>query len=272
MREEADNLDKDREITDSARRACRIELAAGLLTEGAYTHAKELLEKAKPEPGDPLHRTWLHKTVMAYRKVAERTEDAAEKQRLREIAKGYLAEAEEAGYRDSETYGIWGGLLKRQIQDQRAGMKEADAQGLFAEMEQKYRLGFELDPDYYTGVNVVMALRWSGRPRDDAFRRDFNEVLTVSGFLARLALNEDPQNFWAAVTLAELTLHEALELGTASIDDAVQQYADAARIGRPGEIESAVFQLEFLRTCGDPDDVIERVLAALEQAGDVRLR
>ena len=80
------------------------------------------------------------------------------------------------------------------------------------------------------------------------------------------------QNFWAAVTLAELTLHEALELGTASIDDAVQQYADAARIGRPGEIESAVFQLEFLRTCGDPDDVIERVLAALEQAGDVRLR
>jgi len=272
MREEAGNLDKDREITDAARDACRIELAASLLTEGAYTDAKELLEKAKPEPGNPLHRTWLHKTVMAYRKVGERTKDAAEKQRLRETAKGYLAEAEQAGYRDSETYGIWGGLLKRQIQDQRAGMKEVDAQGLFAEMEQKYRLGFELDPDYYTGVNVVMALRWSGRPRDDAFRRDFNEVLTVSGFLARLALNEDPQNFWAAVTLAELTLHEALELGTASIDDAVQQYADAARIGRPGEIESAVFQLEFLRTCGDPDDVIERVLAALEQAGDVRLR
>jgi len=266
MREEADNLDKDREITDSARRACRIELGAGLLTEGAYTHAKELLEKAKPEPGDPLHRTWLHKAVMAYRKVAERTDDAAEKQRLREMAKGYLAEAEEAGYRDSETYGIWGGLLKRQIEDQRAGMKEVDAQGLFAEMEQKYRLGFELDPDYYTGVNVVMALRWSGRFRDDAFRRDFNEVLTVSGFLARLALNEDPQNFWAAATLAELTLHEALEVGTASIEDAVQQYADAALTGRPGEIESAVFQLEFLRTCGDPDDVIDRVLKALEQS------
>ena len=250
----------------STRRACRIELGAGLLTEGAYTHAKELLEKAKPEPGDPLHRTWLHKAVMAYRKVAERTDDAAEKQRLREMAKGYLAEAEEAGYRDSETYGIWGGLLKRQIEDQRAGMKEVDAQGLFAEMEQKYRLGFELDPDYYTGVNVVMALRWSGRLRDDAFRRDFNEVLTVSGFLARLALNEDPQNFWAAATLAELTLHEALEVGTASIEDAVQQYADAALTGRPGEIESAVFQLEFLRTCGDPDDVIDRVLKALEQS------
>ena len=74
------------------------------------------------------------------------------------------------------------------------------------------------------------------------------------------------------MTLAELTLHEALELGTASIEEAVRQYADAARPGRPGEIESAVYQLEFLRTCGDPDDVIDRVLAALEQAGGVRLR
>lgn len=118
-----------------------------------------------------------------------------------------------------------------------------------------------------------MALR-GGRPkpRDDAFGRNFNEVLTVSRFLARLALTEDPQNFWAAVTLAELTLHEALEQNPPGpFDDAVRQYADAARIGRPGEIESAAYQLEFLHTCGDPPEVIDRVLAALEQAGDVRL-
>ena len=158
MREEADNLDKDREITDSARRACRIELAAGLLTEGAYTDAKELLEKAKPEPGDPLHRTWLHKTVMAYRKVGERTDDAAEKQRLRETAKGYLAEAEEAGYRDSETYGIWGGLLKRQIQDQRAGMKEVDRAGSFR------RDGAEIP----LGVRTGSRLLHRGECRDGA--------------------------------------------------------------------------------------------------------
>ena len=198
-------------------------MAAALLNEGAYADAMHLLELAKPEPEHPLHRTWLHITVMAYRKVGESTDDAAEKRRLRETAKRYLAEAEEAGYRDSETYGIWGGLFKRQIGDQRAEMEDAVAQSLFAEMGQKYRLGFELDPDYYTGVNVVMALRWSGRPRDERFGRDFNEVLTVSRFLARVALTEDPQNFWAAVTLAELTLHEALELGTASIEEAVRQ-------------------------------------------------
>lgn len=264
MREEAANVAAAQEISDDARRACRIELAAALLNECAYVDAMRLLELAKPEPADPLHRTWLLKTVMACRKVAESTDDAAEQLRLRETAKRYLADAEDAGYRDSETYGIWGGLLKRQIQVQRAGMNEADVQALFADMEKKYRLGFELDPDYYTGVNVVMALRWSGRPRDDAFRSDFNEVLTVSRFLARLALREDQQNFWAAATLAELTLHEAFELGSASVDDAIRQYADAARIGRPGEIESAVFQLEFLRECGDPSNPLDRVLAALQ--------
>lgn len=273
MADEATDLTEAQGITENARRACRIELAAGLLNERAYVDAMHLLEAAKPPPDDPLHRTWLLKSVMAYRKVGENTDDAAEKQRMRETAKRYLAEAEAAGYNDSETYGIWGGLLKRQIEDQRAHMEDAVAQSLFAEMEQKYRSGFELDPDYYTGVNVVMALRWSGRPRDDAFRRDFNEVLTVSRFLARLALTEDDQNFWAAVTLAELTLHEALEQNNpAELDDAVRLYADAARKGRPGEIDSAVYQLEFLRTCGDPDNVINRMLAALQQGGDVRPR
>jgi hypothetical protein len=272
MREEIADLAQAQGITDSARRACRIELAAGLMNEGAYDDAMDLLELAKPEPKDSLHRTWLHKMVMAYRKVAESSNDPALKQRLREAAKRYLAEAEAAGYRDSETYGIWGGLLKREIEDQRTEMEDVVAQSLFAEMAQKYRLGFELDPEYYTGVNVVMALRWSGRPRDDAFARDFNEVLTVSRFFARRALTEDPQDFWAAVTLAELTLHEAFERHTASVDEAVRQYADAARTGRPGEIDSAVYQLNFLRTCGDSSDVIDRALAALEQAGDVRRR
>lgn len=263
MRKEAANLAESDEITDAARRACRIELAAALLNEGANSDAMQLLELAKPEPDDRLHRAWLHKMVMAYRRVAEKSDDPALKQRLREAAKGYLAEAERAGYHDSETYGIWGGLLKRQIEDQRSEMEDVVAQSLFAEMGEKYRRGFLLDPDYYTGVNVVMALRWSGRPRDDAFARDFNEVLTVSRFLARVAQSEDDQDFWAAATLAELTLHEALERRTASVDDAVREYADAARIGRPGEIDSALYQIEFLRTCGDPPDVLDRVRAAL---------
>lgn len=262
----ADDVAAAQGMTEPARRACRIELAAGLMNEADYRHAMTLLELAKTEPNDPLHRTWLHKTVMTYRRVAERTDDPAEKQRLRETAKQFLRDAEEAGYRDSETYGIWGGLLKRQIEDQRGEVDEMVTQSLFAEMAQKYQIGFELDPEYYTGVNVVMALRWSGRPRDELFTREFNEVLTVSRFLARLTIAEDNRNFWAAATLAELTLHEALERGTASEDDAVRQYADAGRIGRPDEIDSAVYQLEFLRACGDPSEVIDRARAALTQA------
>jgi hypothetical protein len=198
-------------IADSTRRALRIELAAGLLQETAYADARDLLDQARPQPGDPMHRTWLHKTVMAYRRLGEQSADPAMQRQYWGIAKMHLAQAEEAGYHDSETYGIWGGLLKRQLQSQRGGMDEAVAQTLFAEMERNYRLGFQLDPDYYTGVNLLMALRWSGRPKDDVFRTESGETLTVSRFLARRALSEDPADFWTMVTLAELTLHEVFE-------------------------------------------------------------
>jgi hypothetical protein len=240
------------------------------MDEEAYADARSLLELAKPTPEDPLHRTWLHHTVMAYRRLGERATVPSAQSEFWDTAKRYLSMAEEAGYRDSETYGIWGGLLKRQLERQRGQMDDATASELFAEMEQRYRLGFDLDPEFYTGVNVVMALRWSGRPRDDSFRRDFNEVLTVSRFLARQALAEDPGDFWAAATLAELALHEALELHTVPLADSVRLYADAGRMGRPDEVGSARFQLEFLRTCGEPPDIIDQLLAALSQASAER--
>jgi len=262
MRAEAAKLAAVGDISDFTRRALWIELASGLLTEGDYGGARELLERAKPAPDDPLHRTWLHKTVMAYRRLGEQSSDPAIQREFWDAAKRYLVEAEQAGHRDSETYGIWGGLIKRQLQLQRADLDDWVAQSLFAEMEQRYRSGFEVDPEYYTGVNLVMALRRSGRPRDAVFQREFTEVLTVSRFLARRALTEDSRNFWAMATVAELTLHEALERG-APTDEAVRQYADAARLGRPDEIGSVRFQLEFLRACGDSPDQIGRILAAL---------
>ena len=85
-----------------------------------------------------------------------------------------------------------------------------------------------------------------------------------------MARKEDPQDFWATVTLAELTLHEALERGADLFDVAVGQYADAGRIGRPDGIKSARFQLEFMRQCGDRGDVIDRALAALPLPVDER--
>lgn len=270
MRAAAAEVETNGEIRPSARRACRIELAAAMLHEQAYADARSLLELARPAPEDPLHRTWLHHTVMAYRRLGERATVPSAQREFWDTAKRYLLMAEDAGYRDSETYGIWGGLLKRQLERQRAEMDDATARVLFAEMEQRYRLGFDLDPEFYTGVNVIMALRWSGRDRDDGFRRDFNEVLTVSRFLARQALTEDPGDFWAAATLAELALHEALEVRTGSVDEAVRLYADAGRMGRPDEVGSARFQLEFLRTCGEPPDIIDQLITTLSQAARER--
>jgi hypothetical protein len=264
MNAEADRLAVRTDITDSTRRALRIELAAGLLDEGAHGDARALLDVAKPSVDDRIHRPWLQKSVMAYRRLAETAHDPHEQERLWDVAKQHLREAVDSGYGDSETYGIWGGLLKRQLELRRQQLSQAVAQSLFGEMEAKYRNGFELDPSYYTGVNLVMALRWSGRPRDEVFDRDFNEALTVSRFLARRAVAEDPNDFWARVTLAELTLHEALHRGK-PIEQAVREYADAAQYGRPDQIDSARFQLNFLRNCGDNADDIDTVLAALDE-------
>src|SRR5205809_8046149 len=87
--------------------------------------------------------------------------------------------ADRAGYGNSETYGMWGGLLNRQLQLRRHKIDAPEVQSLFGEMEAKYRKGSELDPSFYAGVNLVMALRWSGRTHD-AFDRDFNEAVTGS--------------------------------------------------------------------------------------------
>ena len=251
-------------ISDATRRALRMELADGLLDHAAYHAARALLDSARPPVDDPLHRLWLQKSVMAYRRLGEKERDPHRQERLWDVAKQLLRDAVDAGYGDSETYGMWGGLLKRQLQLRRHKIGSAVAQSLFGEMEAKYRKGFELDPSFYTGVNLVMALRWSGRAHDAAFDRDFNEAVTVSRFLARRALDVDPSDFWAMVTLAELTLHEALQYG-GLIDRTVREYIDAAQYGRPDQIASARFQLEFLRACGDSDEHINTVLTALDE-------
>ncbi|GAA3134098.1 hypothetical protein GCM10020255_008650 [Rhodococcus baikonurensis] len=127
------------------------------------------------------------------------------KQELWRTARNLLLDAELAGYADSETYGIWGGLIKRQLQDEQSSDDPAVVNSLFQEMAEKYKAGFELDPNFYTGVNLVMALRLGNRERDTSFRDELNEAITVTRFLNRLALANDPTDFWALVTRAELS-------------------------------------------------------------------
>jgi hypothetical protein len=255
---------KETGITESTRRSLRIELATGLMAESEYREAQHLLDLARPQTDDPLHRIWLQQSVMVYRRLGESTTDDSAKAQLWTEAKRLLMEADAAGYVDSETYGIWGGLLKRQLDSQRSRLDPAVAESMLSEIEARYRAGFELDPQFYTGVNLVMAIRCSNRKRTADFERDFNEALTVSRFLTRRAIEEDERDFWALATRAELTLHEALERRT-SMEDAVREYADAARYANPDQVRSATFQLEYLRRGGDPGEVIDRVIAVFNQ-------
>lgn len=261
---QAELLGQETAVDESTRRSLRIELATGLAAEKEYKAAQHLLELARPQTNDPLHRIWLQQSVMVYRRLGEVSIDKSEKAELWTEAKKLLVEADAAGYLDSETYGIWGGLLKRQLDLQGSHLDPAVAESMLGEIEAKYRAGFELDPQFYTGVNLVMALRCSNRERNADFERDFNEALTVSRFLTRRALEEDEKNYWALATRAELTLHEALERQL-SVDDAVRQYADAAGYANPDQIGSTTFQLEYLRRRGDPTDVIDRLLAVFDK-------
>ena len=265
MLTEAAWLETASELPEEVRRALRIELAVALLDEASYTEAHTLLDLARPSMDDPLHRLWLQTSVMACRRLGEQTSDPNERQELWRTARNLLIDAERAGYADSETYGIWGGLIKRQLQNEKSANDPAVVSSLFQEMAEKYKAGFELDPNFYTGINLVMALRLSNRERDDVFREELNEAITVTRFLNRLTLSNDATDYWALATQAELSLYEALERGT-EIDIAAQQYADAARYGRPDQIASTTFQLEFLALYGTPDDVISRVTTVLNQA------
>ncbi|MGD8194131.1 TRAFs-binding domain-containing protein [Herbiconiux sp. P18] len=253
------------EVHEGLRRSLRIELAIGLHAEEAYEDARALLELAQPSLDDPLHRIWLQESVMVYRRLGEDAQNPVTRQELWRTARRYLEDAEIAGYADSETYGSWGGLIKRELENQLDSGDPAVAASLFREMAEKYRAGFESDPSYYTGVNLLMALRLSGREKDDSFREEFNEFLTVSRFLNRLAIADEPTDYWALATRAELTLHECLESGQ-PVDEAAEQYAEAARHGNADQVRSTKYQLGFLARYGDPQDVIERLRSVIDQA------
>ncbi|KQR89407.1 hypothetical protein ASF96_06745 [Microbacterium sp. Leaf179] len=253
------------EVHEGLRRSLRIEVAIGLHAEEAYEDARALLELAQPSLDDPLHRIWLQESVMVYRRLGEDAQNPVTRQELWRTARQYLKDAEIAGYADSETYGSWGGLIKRELENQLDSGDPAVAASLFREMAEKYRAGFESDPSYYTGVNLLMALRLSGREKDESFREEFNEFLTVSRFLNRLAIADEPTDYWALATRAELTLHECLENGQ-PVDVAAEQYAEAARYGNADQVRSTKYQLRFLARYGDPQDVIERLNSVLDQA------
>jgi hypothetical protein len=136
---------------------------------------------------------------------------------------------------------------------------------------ESYRYDFERNLNlYYEGINVVaigvaLALGYG----DEAARAHARELLPAVRVAARLALNKPDERFWAAATLAECTLHEHL-LGLAEQPDAVHAAYRWAGAERPpeGYLDSALWQLDFLRTIGVPEvPLAEARTGLLEGAG-----
>ena len=250
-------------LDESTRRSLRIELAVALLGELEYRDSLELLSVAEPPTDDPLHRLWLHSSVMALRHVGENTESVDERLALLERAESLLRQAIDIGYSDSESYGIWAGMLKRRLM--RGDLAEGvAAEATFRLMVEYYELGFRADPQAYTGVNLVMAVRVRGNtePLNDDDLRRLQEALIVSRFLNQLDLERDSTDLWAAVTEAELLLHAALVEGL-DTSPAVTAYARASSVMSPQVRKSAIDQLNFMKVWGDPPELIDPIIGLL---------
>jgi hypothetical protein len=253
-------------IDESVRSALRIELAVGLIGEEDYQRALALLDIAEPELDSPLHRLWLHQTVMALRRVAGQP-DQIERDSLLQRAEELLSRAIDLGYEDSETYGIWGGLLKRRILS--GALSPVEETATFELMTDHYGKGFHADPQAYTGLNYAMALRLQMQKRGAPFpeNEDLNEALTVTRFLNNRDLERDASDPWAAITAAELSLHVALLQGT-DIAAASVAYAKAGISASPDVRKSAREQLQFLIAGGDDPELIEQLIQLLTRESD----
>jgi hypothetical protein len=61
----------------------------------------------------------------------------------------------ELGSTDSETYGIHGGLLKQKLITAADQLPDPVINAQLRRMREQYLKGWEADPTYYSGVNVV---------------------------------------------------------------------------------------------------------------------
>lgn len=247
----------------------RIELGSAILNEGEYTRAAEILGQLEPPTGNSLHQLWIRKMVMAFRRIGERTEDDGERDIKWSQAEGLLKRSLELGYKDSETYGIYAGLVKQRLINDAHRLQDYAIDARLTEMRRLYEKGWKADPTYYTGVNLVMTLRIIRSRKnngDEAIDELLNETMIVTRFLVNLAMADDSLDFWAAATKAELLLHEALMTPNGITDAAASGYAKAGLLARREHRRSAVNQLEFLRRMGDPDLVIDKMIDALNSA------
>ena len=240
-------LDDLQDFAEDQIRLLRAEAGVGLVRLGRFADAQHLLREivdADPTVLRPEAHVYFAQSLYRPEGAGAEALDEAERVLKRVLVK-------RRGH--PEVRALLGAVAKRRM------LHRADAAARRPDLElalESYRYDFERDLNlYYEGVNVVaigvaLAIGYG----DDAAGAHASELLPAVRVAARLALGRPDERFWAAATLAECTLHEHL-LGLSEQPDAVHvAYRSAGQESPPeGYLDSALWQLDFLRTIGLPE-------------------
>jgi hypothetical protein len=228
-------------------RLLRAETGVGLVRLGRFADAQQLLREivdADPAVSRPEAHVYYAQSLYRPKGAGFGALDEAERVLKRVLVK-------RQGH--PEVRALLGAVAKRRM------LNREDAAARRPDLElalESYRYDFERNLNlYYEGINVVatgvaLAIGYG----DEAARAHAQELLPAVRVAARLALGKPDERFWAAATLAECTLHEHL-LGLSEQPDAIHAAYRSAGEERPpeGYLDSALWQLDFLRTTGLPE-------------------
>jgi tetratricopeptide (TPR) repeat protein len=239
----------------------RAEAGIGLVRLGRYRDAVALLEEVVAED-EPVRRPDAHHyfAQALYRPIKAPVADL-------DRAEGVLTDLLSAQPDHPETWAALGAVAKRRSSRRRSPKQR---RGDLENAMYRYAHDYERDLDnYYEGVNLVacaavLTLVFGDEEAGRRARRLLPAVIVA----AELATERDTKDYWAAVTLAEARLYEAMlarrKRGAREVERAYAAAADLRPMG--GDVDTSLRQLDWLEAMGVKSDLVMAARRGLDKA------